>query len=150
MEGCPKGGVVLRNTKNYKSLPFNPALRERARALRKAGYLHETLLWLKLKKGNLNNLDFDRQKIIGNCIVDFYCAEKSVVIEVDGSSHDTKQCEDAARDEYMKSLGLKVIRLKAKDVLRNREGVVKYLRDHPALAGTPPVEGNEKQRENAQ
>lgn len=128
----------MRDTKKYKSLPYNPGLKDRAKALRKAGMLHEALLWLELKGGKLNGLDFDRQKIIGNYIVDFYCAEKATVIEVDGSSHDGKQLEDALRDEYLESLGLTVIRLLVKDVLQNMEGVLAFLRDHPALAGTPP------------
>ena len=85
----------MRKTKTYKSLPYNPALKDRARALRKAGFLHEALLWNQLKSKKFNGLDFDRQKIIGNYIVDFYCAEKAVVIEVDGSFHNNKQDEDA-------------------------------------------------------
>jgi very-short-patch-repair endonuclease len=136
----------MRKTKAYKSLPFNPALRDKAKALRKAGLLHETLLWLELKNKKLSGLDFDRQKIIGNHIVDFYCAEKAVVIEVDGSSHDGKQLEDAHRDEYLHSLGLTVIRLLAKDVLQNLAGVVVFLQNHPALTGTPPEEGNQRQQ----
>ncbi len=133
----------MRKTKTYKSLPYNPALRDTAKALRKAGILHEALLWLELKSNKLNGLDFDRQKIIGNYIVDFYCAERSVVIEVDGSSHDEKQAEDAKRDRYLEDLGLKVIRLLAKDVLQNMEGVVAFLKNHPALTGTTPQEGSE-------
>jgi len=137
----------MRNTRKYKSLPYNPALRDSAKALRKAGILHEALLWLQLKSKKLNGLDFDRQKIIGNYIVDFYCAEKDVVIEVDGSSHDSKQLEDAERDQFLNRLGLTVIRLSAQDVLQNMEGVVSFLRNHPALrpprpSGTPPEEGN--------
>lgn len=132
----------MRRTHKYKSLPYNPALKDKAKALRKAGILHETLLWLELKSKKLNGLDFDRQKIIGSYIVDFYCAEKIVVIEVDGSTHDNKQLEDAQRDEYLRSLGLTVIRLLAKDVLQNLEGVVVFLKNHPALSGTPPEEGN--------
>lgn len=132
----------MRNTKNYKSLPFNPALKDKAKALRKAGVLHETLLWLELKNKKLNGLDFDRQKIIDNYIVDFYCAEKSVVIEVDGSSHDSQQDQDSLRDEFLNSLGLIVIRILAKNVLQNFPGVAGFLKDHPALPGTPPGEGN--------
>ncbi len=132
----------MRKTKTYKSLPYNPALKQRAKALRKAGILHEALLWLELKGKKLNGLDFDRQKIIGNYIVDFYCAEKAVVIEVDGSSHDSKQLEDAERDRYLQSLGLTVIRLLVKDVLQNMGGVVAFLKDHPALKGAPLEEGN--------
>ena len=134
--------VPVRNTKAYQTLPFNPDLRDKAKALRKAGILHEALLWLELKSAKLNGLDFDRQKIIGNFIVDFFCAEKAVVIEVDGSSHDCKQAEDAQRDEYLRSLGLTVIRILAKDVLQNLQGVVAFLKNHPALTGTPPEEGN--------
>lgn len=142
----------MRATKAYRSLPYNPALRQRAKALRQAGILHEALLWLELKSGKLQGLDFDRQKIIGNYIVDFYCAEKSVVIEVDGSTHDNKQTSDANRDVWLTSLGLTVIRLQARDVLQNLPGVMAFLRehpallkaaaDHPALTGTPPEEGN--------
>ena len=132
----------MRATQKYKSLPYNPALKERAKALRKAGILHEVLLWMQLKGNQLNGLDFDRQKIIGNYIVDFYCAEKGVVIEVDGSSHDTKQPQDAERDRFLQGLGLVVIRLLVKDVLHCMEEVITFLRNHPALAGTPPAEGN--------
>ena len=132
----------MRKTQHYKSLPYNPALRDKAKALRKAGILHEVLLWQELKANKLNGLDFDRQKIIGNYIVDFYCAEKATVIEVDGSSHENKQLEDTERDQYLKSLGLTMIRLLAKDVLQNKEGVVAFLSNHPTLAGTPPKEGN--------
>lgn len=132
----------MRNTNKYKSLPYNSALQDKAKALRKAGMLHEALLWLELKGKKLNGFDFDRQKIIGNYVVDFYCAETSVVIEVDGSSHDSKVAEDAERDRYLESLGLTVIRLLVKDVLQNMEGVIGFLRDHPALTGTPPKEGN--------
>jgi len=82
------------------------------------------------------------QKIIGNYIVDFYCAEKAVVIEADGASHIGREGYDAERDTYLNGLGLTVIRLAVKDIFQNMEGVVGYLRHHPALTGTPPKEGN--------
>ena len=132
----------MRSTKKYKKLPFNKALRSKAKELRKAGILHEALLWNEIKSKKLNGLDFDRQKIIGNYIVDFYCAERATVIEVDGFSHNDKQTKDISRDFYLSNLGLKVIRILAKDVLQDMQGVVAFLRDHPALAGTPPEEGN--------
>lgn len=132
----------MRKTTSYKALPFNPLLKNKAKALRKAGILHEALLWRELRGNKLNGLDFDRQKIIGNYIVDFYCAEKSVVIEVDGRSHNNKQAEDAQRDIYLNHLGLIVLRLLAKDILQNIQGVISYLSNHPALSGTPPREGN--------
>ncbi len=126
------------STKNYLSLPYNPALKERARMLRKAGILHEALLWNQLKKKQLNGLDFDRQKIIGNYIVDFFCAEKKVVIEADGCSHEGREEYDAQRDAYLESLGLIVIRILAKDILQNMEGVLTYLRNHEVLVDGEP------------
>ena len=123
----------MRKTDHYKSLPYNAALREKAKALRKAGILHEVLLWQALKAHQLNGLDFDRQKIIGDYIVDFYCTERNVVIEVDGSTHNEKQTEDAERDRFLNGLGLEVIRLQAKDVLQNKEGVMTFLKNHHAL-----------------
>ena len=64
------------------------------------------------------------------------------MIEVDGVSHDGKKVADEERDRYLTSLGLTVIRLLAKDVLQNMEGVVLFLKNHPALSGIPPKEGN--------
>jgi very-short-patch-repair endonuclease len=59
-------------------------------------------LWQQLRNKQFNNLDFDRQKIIGNYIVDFFTSNKNVVIEVDGDSHDFKVEYDAKRDDYLK------------------------------------------------
>jgi very-short-patch-repair endonuclease len=132
----------MRATQQYKALPYNPALCSRAKELRKAGMLHEALFWNQIKSGKLNGLDFDRQKIIGNYIVDFYCAEKDVIIELDGASHDGKKDYDKKRDDFFISLGLSVIHISVADVLRNMEGVIAFLKDHPALSGTPPEEGN--------
>ncbi|MDR0857775.1 MAG: DUF559 domain-containing protein [Oscillospiraceae bacterium] len=81
----------MRSRKNYESLPYNNELKERARGLRKAGNLSEVLLWQRLNRRKFKNYDFDRQKIIGNYIVDFYCPNCKTVIEVDGSSHDEKK-----------------------------------------------------------
>ena len=132
----------MRSTKKYKSLPYNPALRARAKELRKAGMLHEALFWNQIKSGKLNGLDFDRQKIIGNYIVDFYCAAKDVIIEIDGLSHNGKEDYDKDRDDFLISLGLTVIHIGVADVLNNMEGVIAFLKNHPALTGTPPEEGN--------
>jgi very-short-patch-repair endonuclease len=106
------------------SLPYNPALKERARALRLAGNLSEVLIWNELKKRKFLGIDFDRQKIIGNYIVDFYCAEKQVVIEIDGSSHDNKIDYDAQRDAFLAGLGLTVLHIPDIDVKRDMSGVI--------------------------
>ncbi len=136
-----------RNTQNYMSLPYNPKLKERARELRKAGNLSEVLFWNQVKNKQFKGLDFDRQNVIGNYIVDFYCANCNVVVEIDGSSHDNKQEYDAARDAFLESLGLTVIHIPVADVMNNMGAVMDMLLDHPAFipprpADTPPTEGN--------
>ena len=66
-----------------------------------------------------------RQKVIGHYIVDFYCAEAKLVIELDGSQHRTKSGieDDFLRDEYLKNLGITVLRYSNIDVCENFEGV---------------------------
>ena len=105
-----------RNTKNYLALPYNPKLKDRAKSLRKAGNLSEIIFWNEVKNGKFIGFDFDRQKIVGNYIVDFYCSNNNVVIEIDGSSHNSKQDYDAKRDAYLLGLGLKVIHIQDKEV----------------------------------
>jgi very-short-patch-repair endonuclease len=137
-----EGGRGGRNTKNYMNLPYNPNLKERAKKLRQAGNLSEVLFWNQVKNKQFKGFDFDRQKIVGNYIVDFYCSNCNVVIEIDGSSHDNKQEYDEARDSFLQSLGLTVIHILVKDVMKNMGGVMEMLFNHPALKGTPPMEGN--------
>lgn len=123
----------MRKTRKYMALPFNPKLKQWAKELRKAGNLAEILMWNQLKRGQFLGLDFDRQKIIGNYIVDFYCAEKSVVLEVDGSSHWNKIEYDARRDAFLQSLDLTVIHITDHDVKNNMQMVMAFLRIHPAF-----------------
>jgi very-short-patch-repair endonuclease len=144
-----EGGLVSakraetnRHTHNYKTLPYNPNLKQRSRELRKAGILSEILFWNQVKNKQFKNLDFDRQKIIGNYIVDFYCASCKVVIEIDGISHDDKQEYDAERDEFMKGLGLEVIRIADIDVKRDIKGVMMMLYGHSTF---DTLEKNNKQ-----
>ena len=137
-----KGGRGGRNTKNYMNLPYNSNLKERAKKLRQAGNLSEVLFWNQVKNKQFKGFDFDRQKIVGNYIVDFYCSNCNVVIEIDGSSHDNKQEYDKARDSFLQSLGLTVIHIPVIDVMKNMGGVMEMLFNHPALKGTPPMEGN--------
>jgi very-short-patch-repair endonuclease len=149
-EGCPQGGVVeasslekqnevmseYRNTQNYFVLPYNPKLSKRARELRKAGNLSEVLFWNQVKNRQFKMLDFDRQKIIGNYIVDFYCASYNVVIEIDGNSHDEKEKYDIARDKYLKSLGLEVIHIGDIDVKKGLSEVMYMLHNHSAFSAS--------------
>jgi very-short-patch-repair endonuclease len=97
--------------KNYvQNLPKNPALKLLAREKRKAGILSEVLFWQQVHKGVFYKIDFDRQIVIGNFIVDFYVKKLGLIIEIDGSSHDDKQEYDAIRQNYLEGLGLKFFR----------------------------------------
>ncbi|MBR4507708.1 MAG: DUF559 domain-containing protein, partial [Alphaproteobacteria bacterium] len=136
LEGWPKAGVV-RDTVNYRTLPYNPTLKERAKELRKAGSLPEALLWDEIKNKKLNGLDFDRQKIIGNYIVDFFCASKFLVIEIDDKTHDFKEEYDKIRDEYLSSLNLNVIHITAAEVLKNPHAIYEWLSNHPVVSRHP-------------
>ena len=136
LEGWPKAGVV-RDVVNYRTLPFNTNLKERAKELRKAGSLPEALLWNEIKNKKLNGLDFDRQKIIGNYIVDFFCASKFLVIEIDDKTHDFKIEYDKERDEYLSSLNLNVIHITAAEVLKNPHAIYEWLSNHPVVSRHP-------------
>ena len=130
LEGCPQDGVVIsRNTQNYMALPYNPALKDRAKALRKAGNLAEVLFWQQVRNKQFKGLDFDRQKIVGNYIVDFYNANYQVVIEIDGSSHDEKEEYDAKRQAYLESLGLTVLHFTDLEVKKHMDSVMRYMED---------------------
>jgi very-short-patch-repair endonuclease len=116
------------NSTFWKNLPYNPNLKEKAKELRRSGNLSEVLFWQKVKRKQFCGLDFDRQKIIGNYIVDFYCKDLGVVIEIDGKSHDEKKEYDEEREKYLKSLGLKVYHITDIEVKTNLEAKIEWLR----------------------
>ena len=127
--GVPRRGEVgIKKSVINHELPQNKNLLNRAKTLRKAGSLPEALLWREIKGRQINGLDFDRQKVIGNYIADFYCADLGVVIEIDDKSHDIKDVYDERRESYLKSLGLNIIHVSAKDVLKNPGAVADGLR----------------------
>ena len=108
-------------------LPFNPNLKEKAKQLRQARNLLEVLFWKQVTKGGFHNIDFDRQRVIGNYIVDFYVKRFGLVIEIDGSSHDSKVEYDIEREAFLKQLGLKVFRIKVVDVFKRLTYVMQEL-----------------------
>jgi very-short-patch-repair endonuclease len=93
-----------------------------ARRLRRQLSLPEMLLW-RLMRQSRRELRFRRQHPIGPYVADFYCPAAKMVIEVDGATHGYTQGADHKRDGYMASLGLRVIRIAAADVLADPEAV---------------------------
>jgi very-short-patch-repair endonuclease len=109
-----------------KIIPYNPKLKELARELRKNSTLSEVLLWLKIK-GKVMGVEFHRQVPIDNFIVDFYCHELMLAIEIDGSSHDNKQDYDQNRQFILENLGVKFIRFRDIDVKQRMGWVLEEL-----------------------
>lgn len=121
-------GVPIR--RNFvENLPYNPGLKMLLRDKRKAGILSEVLFWKQVRAKTFHGIDFDRQRIIGNYIVDFYVKTLGLVVEIDGSTHDLKQEYDSIRQIYLESLGLIVIRFTDFDVKNNLSVVMKELED---------------------
>lgn len=114
--------------KNFRGiLSYNPDLKPFLSEKRKAGILGEVIFWQRVRANSFHKIDFDRQRIIGNYIVDFYVKRLGLVVEIDGWSHDFKKDYDRSRQEYFESLGLKVFRITDFDVKNNLDVVMKDL-----------------------
>ncbi len=105
---------------NSKMVPF-------ARELRKNMTKEEKHLWYDFLKNY--PIRFLRQKVLGKYIADFYCAKASLVIELDGSQHYEAEgvINDEKRTAYLEQYAIKVVRISNLDVLKNFEGVCKYI-----------------------
>ncbi|WP_439638100.1 type ISP restriction/modification enzyme, partial [Spirulina sp.] len=118
-----------------RSIP--DVLLEKARELRKTETQAEKLLWQCLRNRQLNNFKFRRQHNIGQYIVDFYCHDAKLIIELDGGIHEQQKDRDRDRDDWLQAHGLKVLRLKNEEVI---EGLGEALeRIAWALEPSPPA-----------
>ena len=88
-------------------IPYNSKLKELARQLRNNSTLSEVLLWNYLKGKQMKGYDFHRQKPLLSFIVDFFCYELMLVIEIDGDSHDNKYEEDKLRQKQLEGIGIR-------------------------------------------
>ena len=97
----------------------------------------ENRLWLRLRARQFHALKFRRQHGIGPYIVDFYCSEKAVVIEVDEDVHGVadRMLRDQEREKDLQSLGLRIIRYPNDAMMHNVEGVLEDL-SHRVLSGS--------------
>ncbi len=110
---------------NFRELPYNPKLKERAREMRNNSTEGEIKFWCELLRKKQTGFQFYRQKVIGHYIVDFYCAKLKLVIEIDGVSHKDKVEYDTHRDDVLNSFGLKVLRFDDQTVQNNFQIVEK-------------------------
>ena len=108
----------------------NPKLKTNAQKLRKGMTKEERRLWYDFLK--TLPVTFNRQKVIGNYIVDFYCAKAKLVIELDGSQHyeDSGKAADINRDEYLKNMGITVLRYSNLEVKKQFRGVCEDILNH--------------------
>jgi very-short-patch-repair endonuclease len=105
-------------------LPYNKNLTALARENRKNPSPAETKIWREiLRMRQFAQYKFLRQKPIGGYIVDFYCSELRLVIEIDGDSHAETGEYDLERTRFLNALGVRVIRYTNDEILRNIEGV---------------------------
>jgi len=86
----------------------------------------ERQLWKYIRRKQIQGKQFLRQRPIGQYIVDFYCPEAKLVIEVDGGQHFTAEDQesDQSRDAFLNGLDLRILRFNNNEVLTNIEGVV--------------------------
>ena len=110
-----------------KILVYNPALKEKARQLRNDSTKTEILLWTFLRGRQLRGYDFHRQKPIDEYIVDFFCNELMLAIEIDRVSHIGKEMYDAKRQRKLEDLGVRFLRFKDDDVFYNCDYVIKEI-----------------------
>ena len=109
--------------------------RQIRKELRKTSTPQEKILWSRLRGKNLA-YKFKRQHSIGHFIVDFYCAEKSIIIELDGSQHLNNAAYDKERTEYFESLNIRVIRFWNNEIDSNIESVILKIK-HELSEATP-------------
>ena len=143
------------NLKHHAALP--EAMLTHARELRTNATDAENLLWQLLRRNYVLGFGFRRQHPLGKYILDFYCHQAKLAIELDGGQHaeDVQRQYDDARSAYLQTQGITVLRFWNNEVLTNLEGVLQslflWLSDSPSLAlprgergleAKPPVQGN--------
>jgi very-short-patch-repair endonuclease len=106
----------------------------RARELRRNPTDAERHLWVRLRQKQLGGFRFRRQQPIGAYIVDFFCPEAALIIELDGGQHDGSD-RDAARTKWLEERGYRVLRFWNNEALSNTDGVL--LAIHRALTLPP-------------
>ncbi|MBN4047356.1 endonuclease domain-containing protein [bacterium AH-315-P13] len=112
-----------------KIIPYNQKLKELARNHRNNSTKAEIILWQKLKRKQMFGYDFHRQKPIDNYILDFFCHELSLGIEVDGYSHQIVEVfeKDKIKTAKMNELGISILRFSDENVLKDMDNVLRAI-----------------------
>jgi very-short-patch-repair endonuclease len=112
-----------------KFIPYNKNLKPLANKLRKDMTFGEVLLWNELKDDKFWGFDFDRQRCIDNYIVDFYCKDLMLAIEIDGMSHNHEEAflKDELRQKKLEELGVRFVRFSESEVKYDMQNVIRTL-----------------------
>ena len=115
-----------------KIIPYNPKLKEFARQLRNTSTKSEIILWQKQKRKQMYGYDFHRQKPIDNYILDFFCYELMLGIEVDGYSQEFEEVyeKDLIKQSKMNNFGITVLRFSDFQVLKDTENVIRAIEQY--------------------
>lgn len=113
-------------------------LRERRKGLRRSQTEAEKLLWNKLRGRQIRGLKFFRQFSVGPYILDFFCPQIKLAVELDGGQHAEEENKeyDAIRTDYLKGIGIEVLRFWNNEVMKNIEGVLHVIEER--LNSSPP------------
>jgi very-short-patch-repair endonuclease len=104
--------------------PLDDEQKNRARELRRRATVPESLLWNQLRAGRLAGIKFRRQHTIEPYVVDFYCHDARLVVELDGDSHSGRAKYDAERTARLAQMGVRVFRIGNDDVLTNMDAIL--------------------------
>jgi len=112
-----------------KIIPYNPKRKDFAKKLRHNMTFSERVLWKAIKNGQVMGYDFDRQRMIGNYIVDFYCKDLQLALEVDGITHlnDEARKKDSIRQNELEIAGVRFLRFDALLVINKVEAIIKEI-----------------------
>jgi very-short-patch-repair endonuclease len=118
---------MIAKVKNERRIRTSAGIQQRAKELRQEMTRAGQLLWDGLRKRQLSGLKFQRQHPLGPFISDFYCAEKSLVVEIDGDIHDLQKEQDEQRTRQFEEFGYQAIRFRNKEVETNTSLVLKKI-----------------------
>ena len=113
-------------------IPYNPKLKLLARKLRNNSTRSEIRLWQKIKGREMQGYDFHRQKPIDNFILDFFCHELMLGIELDGYSHELVEVfeKDTVKANKMRSLGISILRFTDDEIAHDMENVLRGIEQY--------------------
>jgi very-short-patch-repair endonuclease len=123
LESLLKGGFPMpRNIASGQRINESKYLE--AKILRRTMTPAEKRLWVRMRKNQLDGFHFRRQQIIAGFIVDFYCHEASLIVEIDGPVHKQNKKADSQRETILRAMGFRIIRFGNEEVMENIEKVV--------------------------